>query len=82
MNNDISLNCSAKVITTLLHALIEISTTAKAAHECVSRDEECAGSVVPHSLAAVQQLADHTVSTAIAMLEADIKNIQGAHHDA
>lgn len=82
MNNGHSLDCSAKVITTLLHALIEISTTAKAAHDCVSLDGECAGSVVPHSLAAVHQLAEHAVSTAIAMLETDIRNIQEAHHDA
>lgn len=80
MHNNHSLDCSAEVITTLLHALIEISATAKAAHNCVSRDEECAGSVVPHSLAVVHQLADHTVSAAISVLEADIKNIQGAHH--
>ena len=80
MHNNHSLDCSAQVISTLLYALIEISSTAKAAHDCVSRDEECAGSVVPHSLAAVQQLADRTVSAAITMLEADIKKIQGAHH--
>lgn len=80
MHNTHSLDCSAQVITALLHALIEIIATAKAAHNCVSSDEEYVGSVVPHSLAAVHQLADHTVSAAISMLEADIENIQGAHH--
>ena len=80
MHNNHSLDCSAQVITTLLHALIEISATTKAAHNFVSRDDECSGSVVPHSLAAVHHLADHTVSAAISMLEADIKNIQGMRH--
>jgi len=80
MHNNHSPDCSAQVITTLLHALIEISATTKAAHNCVSRDDECSGSVVPHSLATVHHLADHAVSASISMLEADIKNIQGVRH--
>lgn len=71
---------SAAAITTLMHAIIEMRIIADKACEHVYRDSEYAGAVVPHALAFIQQQGEQAIQKASAMLEADIRAIEEAHH--
>lgn len=78
MRNNI--DSSAAAITTLMHAIIEMRILADQACEQISRDSEYAGAAVPHALALIQLQGEQAIQKASAMLEADIRAIEGAHH--
>lgn len=71
---------SAAAITTLMHAIIEMRIIADKAGEHISRDSEYAGAVVPHALALIQQQGEQAIQKASAILEADIRVIEGDLH--
>lgn len=73
MHNTQSTDITVNIITTLLHALTEISTVSGGACEHASRDSEYAGAVVPHSLAMIQQRADMAMRQVSAMMLADMQ---------
>lgn len=68
---------AAAALTTLMHALIDISCTAANVEKHIARETEYAGAFVPHSLAVMQFSADMALNEAGKILTADI---QGAHH--
>ncbi|MEC4376839.1 hypothetical protein VSR76_26875 [Klebsiella pneumoniae] len=56
--------------------MADINAVAKTAHKLLS-DAEYSGCVSPHTLAAINMMADTAAEEAIAILEADIKNAPG-----
>ncbi|BDO94583.1 hypothetical protein [Escherichia coli] len=70
-------DAAAAALTTLMHALIDISCTAANVEKHIARETEYAGAFVPHSLAVMQFSADMALNEAGKILTADI---QGAHH--
>ncbi|EIP7785775.1 TPA: hypothetical protein ACM9AN_000076 [Escherichia coli O103:H2] len=70
-------DAAAAALTTLMHALIDISVIADKAHKHATSETEYAGAFVPHSLAVMQFSADMALNEAGKILTADI---QGAHH--
>lgn len=51
-------DCKDAVIEMLIGILVDVSAIAEAAHEYASRESEYAGSLVPYSLAVIQNSAD------------------------
>lgn len=66
----------AKAMLHLMYAMADINAIAKTAHKLLS-DAEYSGCVIPHSLAAINMIAETAAEEAIAILEADIKNAPG-----
>ncbi|MBC6568744.1 hypothetical protein [Escherichia coli] len=77
MCNNTRPDAAAAALTTLMHALIDISVIADKAHKHATSETEYAGAFVPHSLAVMQFSADMALNEAGKILTADI---QGAHH--
>ncbi|EHC4362381.1 hypothetical protein OFV89_RS07430 [Escherichia coli] len=67
-------DAAAKALTTLMHALIDISVIADRAHKHATSETEYAGAFVPHSLAVMQLSADMALNEAKAILIADCEN--------
>ncbi|HIA4035158.1 TPA: hypothetical protein ACWQAX_003557 [Escherichia coli] len=67
-------DAAAAALTTLMHALIDISCTAANVEKHIARETEYAGALVPHSLAVMQLSADMTLNEAKAILIADCEN--------
>ena len=64
----------AKAMLHLMHAMADINAIARTAHKLLC-DAEYSGSVIPHSLAAINMIAETAAEEAIAILEADIKKM-------
>ena len=64
-------DAAAAALTTLMHALIDISCTAANVEKHIARETEYAGALVPHSLAVMQLSADMALNEAKAILIAD-----------
>ena len=67
-------DAAAAALTTLMHALIDISCTAANVEKHIARETEYAGALVPHSLAFMQLSADMALNEAKAILIADCEN--------
>lgn len=67
-------DAAAAALTTLMHALIDISVIADRAHKHATSETEYAGAFVPHSLAVMQLSADMALNEAKAILIADCEN--------
>ncbi|EHD7196013.1 hypothetical protein JQD07_004696 [Escherichia coli] len=74
MCNNIRPDATAAALTTLMHALIDISVIADMAHKHATSETEYAGAFVPHSLAVMQLSADMALNEAKAILIADCEN--------
>lgn len=77
------LDCKDAVIEMLIGILVDVSAIAEAAHEYASRESEYAGSLVPYSLAVIQNSADQAlqdVSNIMLSNIADSGIIQGVRH--
>ncbi|EFG0794745.1 hypothetical protein BR295_004638 [Escherichia coli] len=74
MHNKTTPDAAAAALTTLMHALIDISVIADRAHKHATSETEYAGAFVPHSLAVMQLSADMTLNEAKAILIADCEN--------
>lgn len=74
MCNNIRPDAAAKALTTLMHALIDISVIADKAHKHATREMEYTGAIIPHSLAYAQLTADMALNEAKAILIADCEN--------
>ncbi|EAU9427270.1 hypothetical protein IQ607_002878 [Salmonella enterica] len=73
-----------EAIKTLMFALIEISCIAETAHEHACRESECAGSVIPYSLAIIQRSTEQAlqdVSNIMSKGVADSEITQGVSRD-
>ena len=66
----------AKAMLHLMHAMADINAIARTADKLLY-DAEYSGCVIPHSLAAINMIAETAAEEAIAILEADIKNATG-----
>ena len=66
----------AKAMLHLMHAMADINAIARTAHKLLY-DAEYSGSVIPHSLAAINMIAETDAEKDITLLEADIKNATG-----
>ncbi|EHL1465915.1 TPA: hypothetical protein O7W06_000713 [Escherichia coli] len=69
-------DAAAKALTTLMHALIDISVIADRAHKHATSETEYAGAFVPHSLAVMQLSADMALNEAGKILTADIQRVR------
>ncbi|EEV5554238.1 hypothetical protein ACRRCN_005205 [Escherichia coli] len=67
-------DAAAAALTTLMHALIDISVIADMAHKHATRETEYTGEIIPHSLAYAQLTADMALNEAKAILIADCEN--------
>ncbi|HDZ3832292.1 TPA: hypothetical protein RSZ37_000871 [Escherichia coli] len=67
-------DAAAAALTTLMHALIDISCTAATAEKHITREPEYTGAIIPHSLAYAQLTADMALNEAKAILIADCEN--------
>ncbi|HFV4382299.1 TPA: hypothetical protein ACH9MG_000325 [Escherichia coli] len=67
-------DAAAAALTTLMHALIDISVIADMAHKHATRETEYTGAIIPHSLAYAQLTADMALNEAKAILIADCEN--------
>lgn len=65
------------IIKTLMHTLIEVGLVAGYAEKFASRDSEYTGAVIPHSLAAIQQLAVAALQDVSNVMQADIAATEG-----
>lgn len=74
MCNKTTPDAAAAALTTLMHALIDISVIADKAHKHATSETEYAGAFVPHSLAVMQFSADMALNEAKAILIADCEN--------
>ncbi|EKL6122079.1 hypothetical protein PSC27_004967 [Escherichia coli] len=74
MCSNIRPDAAAAALTTLMHALIDISVIADRAHKHATSETEYAGAFVPHSLAVMQLSADMALNEAKAILIADCEN--------
>ncbi|MBJ0242691.1 hypothetical protein JFK64_21895 [Escherichia coli] len=74
MCNKTTPDAAAAALTTLMHALIDISVIADRAHKHATSETEYAGAFVPHSLAVMQLSADMALNEAKAILIADCEN--------
>lgn len=74
MCNKTTPDAAAAELTTLMHALIDISVIADKAHKHATSETEYAGAFVPHSLALMQFSADMALNEAKAILIADCEN--------
>lgn len=74
MCNNTRPDTAAEAISTLMHALIDISVIADRAHKYATSETEYAGAFVPHSLAVMQFSADMALNEAKAILIADCNN--------
>lgn len=74
MHNKTTPDAAAAALTTLMHALIDISVIADRAHKHATSETEYAGAFVPHSLAVMQLSADMALNEAKAILIADCEN--------
>ncbi|HFW4740689.1 TPA: hypothetical protein ACIX6P_004269 [Escherichia coli] len=74
MSNNIRPDAAAAALTTLMHALIDISVIADMAHKHATSETEYAGALVPYSLAVMQLSADVALNEAKAILIADCEN--------
>ncbi|MBZ9281576.1 hypothetical protein H5U83_00045 [Escherichia coli] len=74
MHNKTTPDATAAALTTLMHALIDISVIADRAHKHATSETEYAGAFVPHSLAVMQLSADMALNEAKAILIADCEN--------
>ncbi|EPS7317991.1 hypothetical protein ACVHKZ_005228 [Escherichia coli] len=74
MHNKTTPDAAAAALTTLMHALIDISVIADMAHKHATSETEYAGAFVPHSLAVMQLSADMALNEAKAILIADCEN--------
>lgn len=72
-------DAAAAALTTLMHALIDISCTAANVEKHIARETEYAGALVPHSLAVMQFSADMALNEAKAILIADCENGGGGY---
>ncbi|EIH4170929.1 hypothetical protein CFJ09_000316 [Escherichia coli] len=67
---------AAAALTTLMHALIDISVIADRVHKHATSETEYAGAFVPHSLAVMQLSADMALNEAGKILTADIQRVR------
>ncbi|EFF6551650.1 hypothetical protein DNG80_RS01915 [Escherichia coli] len=74
MHNKTTPDAAAAALTTLMHALIDISVIADRAHKHATSETKYAGAFVPHSLAVMQLSADMALNEAKAILIADCEN--------
>ncbi|EOJ5070711.1 hypothetical protein ACM3DL_004785 [Escherichia coli] len=74
-------DAAAAALTTLMHALIDISCTAATAEKHITREPEYTGAIIPHSLAYAQLTADMALNEAKAILIADCENGGGVMRD-
>lgn len=74
MCNKTTPDAAAAALTTLMHALIDISCTAATAEKHIIREPEYTGAIIPHSLAYAQITADMALNEAKAILIADCEN--------
>ncbi|EPP4902592.1 TPA: hypothetical protein ACWW7P_003871 [Escherichia coli] len=74
MCNNIRPDAAAAALTTLMHALIDISVIADRAHKHATSETEYAGAFVPHSLAVMQLSADMALNEAKTILITDCEN--------
>ncbi|EEU4429524.1 hypothetical protein WG795_RS24395 [Escherichia coli] len=74
MCNNIRPDATAAALTTLMHALIDISVIADRAHKHATSETEYAGAFVPHSLAVMQFSADMALNEAKTILITDCEN--------
>ncbi|MDN1912638.1 hypothetical protein FCZ47_27450 [Escherichia coli] len=74
MHNKTTPDAAAAALTTLMHALIDISVIADRAHKHATSETEYAGAFIPHSLAVMQLSADMALNEAKAILIADCEN--------
>ncbi|EGK3066064.1 hypothetical protein IOR79_004281 [Escherichia coli] len=81
MCNKTTPDAAAAALTTLMHALIDISVIADRAHKHATSETEYAGAFVPHSLAVMQLSADMALNEAKAILIADCENGGGVMRD-
>ncbi len=81
MCNNTRPDAAAAALTTLMHALIDISCTAADVEKHIARETEYAGALVPHSLAVMQLSADMALNEAKAILIADCENGGGVMRD-
>ena len=79
MHNKTTPDAAAAALTTLMHALIDISVIADRAHKHATSETEYAGAFVPHSLAVMQLSADMALNEAKAILIADCENGGGGY---
>lgn len=70
-------NADITIIKILMHTLLEVGFVADCAERIVSRDSGYTGSVVPHSLAAIQQLAAAALQDVSNIMQADIAATEG-----
>ncbi|OSL89482.1 hypothetical protein [Escherichia coli] len=73
MCNNIRPDAAAAALTTLMHALIDISVIADKAHKHAASETEYAGAFVPHSLAVMQLSADMALNEASKIIMADME---------
>ncbi|ENH4487128.1 hypothetical protein ABV593_005015 [Escherichia coli] len=76
MCNKTTPDATAAALTTLMHALIDISVIADRAHKHATSETEYAGAFVPHSLAVMQLSADMALNEAGKILTADIQRVR------
>ncbi|EOL4421369.1 hypothetical protein ABDE13_RS23200 [Escherichia coli] len=74
MHNKTTPDATAAALTTLMHALIDISVIADRAHKHATSETEYAGAFVPHSLAVMQLSADMALNEAKTILITDCEN--------
>ncbi|EES5533627.1 hypothetical protein EZR26_003733 [Escherichia coli] len=74
MHNKTTPDATAAALTTLMHALIDISVIADRAHKHATSETEYAGAFVPHSLAVMQFSADMALNEAKTILITDCEN--------
>ncbi|EKC9821942.1 hypothetical protein OQN62_004120 [Escherichia coli] len=74
MHNKTTPDAAAAALTTLMHALIDISCTAATAEKHIIREPEYTGAIIPHSLAYAQITADMALNEDKAILIADCEN--------
>ncbi|EQA7186255.1 hypothetical protein ACX8X6_004676 [Escherichia coli] len=74
MQNKTTPDAAAAALTTLMHALIDISVIADRAHKHATSETEYAGAFVPHSLAVMQFSADMALNEAKTILITDCEN--------
>ncbi|EHX7084762.1 hypothetical protein K3077_000108 [Escherichia coli] len=81
MHNKTTPDAAAAALTTLMHALIDISVIADRAHKHATSETEYAGAFVPHSLAVMQFSADMALNEAKTILITDCENGGGVMRD-
>ncbi|EAN8506664.1 hypothetical protein [Salmonella enterica] len=83
MHNDTYPDCKDAVIEMLIGLLVDVSAIAEAAHDYASRESEYAGSLVPYSLAVIQNSADQALQDISYIMLNDIaesKTMKGVRH--